>query len=64
MQISRSASSEAIRNPEKEGLVTTAPFKEAHVTDFTERDLDDLFALRTALEELAIDTLNKKVTKC
>jgi DNA-binding GntR family transcriptional regulator len=68
MQISRSAIREAIRYLEKEGLVTTTPFKGAHVTEFTEKDLEDLYTLRTALEELAIRTLiknldNEKINK-
>ena len=68
MQISRSAIREAMRYLEKEGLVTTTPFKGAHITKFTEKDLEDLYNLRTALEELAIRTLiknlnNEKINK-
>ena len=68
MQIGRNAVREAIRYLEKEGLVTTTPFKGAHVTKFTEKDLEDLYTLRTALEELAIRTLiknpdNEKINK-
>ena len=61
MQIGRNAVREAIRYLEKEGLVTTMPFKGAHVTEFTEKDLGDLCALRMALEELAIKTLIKNL---
>jgi DNA-binding GntR family transcriptional regulator len=57
MQIGRNAIREAIRYLEKEGLVSSTPFKGAHVTKLTEKDLDDLYALRIALEELAIKTL-------
>jgi DNA-binding GntR family transcriptional regulator len=57
MQIGRNAVREAIRYLEKEGLVSTTPFKGAYVKVLTEKDLEDLYALRMALEELAIKTL-------
>lgn len=63
MEIGRSAVREAIRYLEKEGLVTTTPFKGAHVSEFTKKDLDELYDLRTALEELAIKTLVKNLDK-
>ena len=43
MEIGRSAVREAIRYLEKEGLVTTTPFKGAHVSEFTRKDLDELY---------------------
>lgn len=61
MQVSRSAIREAIRYLEKEGLVITTPFKGAQVTELTEKDLEDLYSLRMALEELAINTLIKNL---
>ncbi|MCP4398852.1 MAG: GntR family transcriptional regulator [bacterium] len=59
MQIGRNAVREAIRYLEKEGLVTTIPFKGAQVSEFSEKDLEEVYTLRTALEELAIRTLVK-----
>ena len=61
MQVSRSAIREAIRYLEKEGLVITTPFKGAQVIELTEKDLEDLYSLRMALEELAINTLIKNL---
>jgi DNA-binding GntR family transcriptional regulator len=57
MQISRHPIREALRYLEKEGLVTTTPFKGAQVTQFTEQDLEELYTLRLSIEELAIRTL-------
>lgn len=61
MQISRHPIREAIRYLEKEGLVTTTPFKGAKVTTFSEQDLEEFYTLRLALEELAIRTLVKNL---
>ena len=59
MQIGRNAVREAIRYLEKEGLVTTTPYKGAHVTELTEKDLEEIYSLRIVIEELAIRTLIK-----
>jgi len=59
MGISRFPIREAIRYLEKEGLVTTTPFKGAHVTELTPKDLEEIYSLRTVTEELAIRTLIK-----
>ena len=61
MGISRFPVREAIRYLEKEGLVTTTPFKGAHVTELTAKDLEEIYSLRTVLEELAIRTLIKNL---
>lgn len=63
MQVGRNAIREAIRYLEKERLLSTTPFKGAIVTDFSRKDLDDLFELRIVLEELAIRTMAKNLTK-
>ena len=54
MGISKFPVREAIRYLEKEGLVVTIPFKGTYVCEFDERDVDELYAVRGALEELAI----------
>lgn len=59
MQIGRNAVREAIRYLEKEGLVMTTPFKGAQVAEFSDKDLEEVYTLRMALEELAIRTLVK-----
>jgi DNA-binding GntR family transcriptional regulator len=63
MQIGRNTVREAIRYLEKEGLVTTAPFKGAYVSEFDQKDLDELYELRILLEELAIKKLVKNLNK-
>jgi DNA-binding GntR family transcriptional regulator len=59
MGISRFPIREAIRYLEKEGLVTTTPYKGAHVTELTEKDLEEIYSLRIVIEELAIRTFIK-----
>ena len=68
MQISRFPIREALRYLEKEGLVETEPFKGTHVAQFTERDMEELYSLRSSLEELAVRILienldEKKIKK-
>jgi DNA-binding GntR family transcriptional regulator len=57
MQISRFPIREALRYLEKEGLVETKPFKGTHVAQFTEKDMEELYSLRSSLEELAVRIL-------
>jgi DNA-binding GntR family transcriptional regulator len=68
MQISRFPIREALRYLEKEGLVETKPFKGSHVAQFTEKDMEELYSLRSSLEELAVRILienldEKKIKK-
>jgi DNA-binding GntR family transcriptional regulator len=68
MQISRFPIREALRYLEKEGLVETKPFKGTHVAQFTEKDMEELYSLRSSLEELAVRLLienldEKKIKK-
>ena len=53
MQISRFPIREALRYLEKEGLVKTKPFKGTYVAQLTEKDMEELYSLRSAIEELA-----------
>jgi len=62
MQISRFPIREALRQLESEGLVETVPFKGTSVARFTLRDLEELYSVRGALEELAIRTLIERQT--
>ena len=61
MQISRFPIREALRYLEKEGLVETKPFKGTHVARFTEQDMEELYSLRSSLEELAVRILIKNL---
>jgi len=62
MGISRFPIREAIRSLEKEGLVTTVPFKGTFVNELNEKDLDELYSLRLLLETHAIELLIKNIT--
>ena len=62
MGISRFPIREAISSLEKEGTLVTLPFKGTYVTQFDEKDLEELYTLRSALEELAIRLLMEKIT--
>lgn len=62
MGISRFPIREAISSLEKEGLVVTLPFKGTYVSQFDEEDLEELYTLRSALEELAVRLLVQKIS--
>ena len=62
MGISRFPVREAIRSLEKEGLVSTIPFKGTFVNKLNEKDLDELYSLRILLETYAIKQLVKNIT--
>ena len=61
MQISRFPIREALRYLEKEGLVKTKPFKGTYVAQLTEKDMEELYSLRSAIEELAVRILIKNI---
>lgn len=61
MQISRFPIREALRYLEKEGLVETKPFKGTYVAQLTEKDMQELYSLRSAIEELAVRILIEQI---
>jgi DNA-binding GntR family transcriptional regulator len=61
MHISRFPIREALRYLEKEGLVETKPFKGTYVAKLTERDMEELYSLRSAIEEFAVRILIKDI---
>ncbi|MBW2410878.1 MAG: GntR family transcriptional regulator [Deltaproteobacteria bacterium] len=61
MQISRFPIREALRYLEKEGLVEAKPFKGTYVARLTEKDMEELYSLRSAIEELAVRILIKNI---
>ena len=63
MGMSRFPIREAIRALEREGLLVSVPFKGAHIRQLDEKDLEELYALRSGLEELAIRILMDRITK-
>jgi DNA-binding GntR family transcriptional regulator len=61
MHISRFPIREALRYLEKEGLVHAEPFKGTYVAQLTEKDMEELYSLRSAIEELAVRILLKTI---
>ncbi len=61
MHISRFPIREALRYLEKEGLVETKPFKGTYVSQLSERDMEELYSLRSAIEEFAVRILIKHI---
>ena len=61
--MSRFTIREAFCYLEKEGLVETGPFKGVRVSHITLQDIEDLMAVRCALEELAIQLVIQKLNK-
>ena len=61
MHISRFPIREALRYLEKEGLVETKPFKGTYVARLTERDMEELYSLRSAIEAFAIRIFIKHI---
>jgi len=62
MQIGRNAVREAIRYLEKEGLVTAAPFKGAHVTIPNIDEIDQMFEVMSGLEGMCARLAAQKMT--
>lgn len=63
MGMSRFPIREALRYLEKEGLIETKPFKGTYVTRFNKDDLDEIYSLRSAIEELAVRILAKNINE-
>ena len=61
MKVGRNAIREALRYLEKEGLVCTIPFKGASVATLSLKEMENVYAVRIVLEELAINTLAKNM---
>ncbi len=61
MHISRFPIREALCYLEKEGLVETKPFKGTYVSQLSERDMEELYSLRSAIEEFAVRILIKHI---
>ena len=60
MGISRFPIREALSSLEEEGLVVTIPFKGTYVARIGEQDVDEIYSLRSSLEELAVRLLVEK----
>lgn len=60
--VSRTPIREAIRMLEQEGLAVTIPRRGAEVAKMTEKDMEDVLQIREALEILAVQLANEKIT--
>jgi DNA-binding GntR family transcriptional regulator len=60
--VSRTPVREAIRQLELEGLVQSIPNKGAVVNGITEKDIDDIYEIRTLIEGLAAKWAAEKIT--
>lgn len=60
--VSRTPIREAIRMLEQEGLAVTIPRRGAEVARMTEKDMEDVLQIREALEILAVQLANEKIT--
>lgn len=59
MSVSRSPVREALRQLEQEGLITSIPNQGSFVKVFDEKDIEEIFILRAALEDLACEIVLK-----
>lgn len=62
MNLSRSPIREALRELEKEGLVTSVPNKGTTVVQFTRDDVIQIYGIRLALEQLAVRWAAERMT--
>ena len=60
MSVSRSPVREALRQLEQEGLITSIPNQGSFVKVFDEKDVEEIFILRAALEDLACEIVLKE----
>jgi DNA-binding GntR family transcriptional regulator len=59
MSVSRSPVREALLQLEQEGLITSIPNQGSFVKVFDEKDIEEIFTLRAALEDLACEIILK-----
>jgi DNA-binding GntR family transcriptional regulator len=60
--VSRTPVRDALKQLETEGLVRVFPYRGVEVTTLTQADLEELFGIRIALEELCISRVMERVT--
>jgi DNA-binding GntR family transcriptional regulator len=54
LDISRAPLREALSQLQEEGLVRIVPYKGAYVADLTEKDIEEIYSLRSTLETFAV----------
>ncbi|MBP0495000.1 GntR family transcriptional regulator [Pararoseomonas indoligenes] len=60
--VSRTPVRDALKQLETEGLVQVFPYRGVEVTTLTQADLEELFSIRVALEQLCIGRVIERVT--
>lgn len=63
LKVSRTPIREALRQLEKEGLVESVPNRGSFVLGLTKRDIEDIYAVRAAVEILAADWAVNRITE-
>jgi len=63
LKVSRTPIREALRQLEKEGLVESVPNRGSFVLGLTKRDIEDIYAVRAAVEVLAADWAVSRITE-
>lgn len=62
LKVSRTPIREALKQLEKEGLVESIPNRGSFVLGLTKRDIEDIYAVRAAVEVLAADWAVSRIT--
>ncbi len=63
LKVSRTPIREALKQLEKEGLIESIPNRGSFVLGLTKRDLEDIYAVRAAVEVLAVSWAVEKITE-
>lgn len=62
LRVSRTPIREAFKQLENEGLIDYIPNRGCFAKGFTKQDVDDIYAVREALEKLAVDRAVERIT--
>ena len=63
LRVSRSPIREAFKQLENEGLIDYIPNRGCFAKGFTQQDVDDIYAVREALERLAVERAVERITE-
>jgi GntR family transcriptional regulator, rspAB operon transcriptional repressor len=63
LRVSRTPVREAIKQLEKEGLIKSIPNRGSYAIGFTKQDIEDIYAVRTVVEVLAMRWAVNKITE-
>ena len=63
LKVSRTPIRDAFKQLENEGLIDYVPNRGCFAKGFTQQDVDDIYAVRTALEQLAVERAVQRITE-